>query len=223
MKRNILNKLLSLCLAASCVAGAALPAFAENTVSADNTATSIPVRIDARATVFEVALPTALPTTVDPTTGETVTASNVTIVNDSAGSIRVSEIRIVNKTSNAADAADTGWFLKDYDNYDFHNANVDSNGVGVSVMPAGGRSAGTGGTALKTNGSSESQQMLLSYTMGGASNTATADEWVIDANTEDGDSDELTISYDTKATSVSRDLENAQVASIIITVSWNKG
>ena len=223
MKTNKLNKLLSLCLALGCVMGASIPAFADNTVSADNTATSIPVQIDARATTFDVTLPTALPTTVDPATGETTAASNVSIVNGSVGSIRVSEIKVINKTSNALEAVETGWYLKDYDAYDFHNADVDSNGVGISVKPVGGRSAGTGGTALKTDGSSESLQTLLTYTKGGAGNTASADEWVLDAADANSDSDELTVSYDTRATSVSQDIVNQQVASIIITVAWNKG
>ena len=223
MKNKKLSKILSLCLALGCMTSAAVPAFADNTVSADNTATSIPVQIDARATVFDVTLPTALPTTVDPTTGETAAASNATIVNGSAGSIRVSEIKVVNKTSNALEAVETGWYLKDYDNYDFHNADVDSNGVGISVKSVGGRSAETGGTALKTDASSESLQTLLTYTKGGANNTASADEWVLDAKTAESNSDELTVSYDTRATSVSQDIVNQQVASIIITVAWNKG
>ena len=217
------KKILSLCLALACAIGAAVPALADNTVSADNTATSIPVQIDARATTFDVTLPTALPTTVDPATGETAAANNANIVNGSAGSIRVSEIKVINKTSNALEAVETGWYLKDYDNYDFHNANVDSNGVGISVKPVGGRAAGAGGTALKTDASSESLQTLLTYTKGGASNTDSADEWVLDAADTNSDSDELTVSYDTKATSVSQDIVNQQVASIIITVAWNKG
>ena len=194
------------------------------TVDADNTATSIPVQISAQATTFNVTLPTALPATVDPATGKTAGASNATIRNDSAGPIRVSQIAVINKTSAEMSGVATGWALKDYDDFDFANANVDSNYVGISVRPVGGRSAlaAGAGTALMTTDESESLQTLLTYTKGGGSNTASAGEWILDAANA-GDTDELTISYDTEISRVSADITNQQVGTLVITVAWNKG
>ena len=198
-----MKKALSLMLTLALAASLGIPAFA--TSAQENTETTIPVTISAEATTFDVTVPTDFPTTVDPVTGETVNANDATIVNNSSGSIYVSEIRVTNYGE---------WKLADFD-ADLRNADVDSNQIGVAVKPIGGRSAGTGGTQLKTAAASTAAQTLLT------SESATSGEWVIDAKNS-GNTDELTISYDTIASPVSASITNERVASIVVTVSWNK-
>ena len=200
-----MKKALSMMLALALAASMSLPAFASDQAASENTETTIPVTISAAATTFDVTVPTSFPTTVDPDTGETVNATDATITNGSSGSIAVSQIKVTNYG---------GWHLAAFDD-DLRNADVDSNQIGVAVTPIGGRSAGTGGTQLKTTDASTTEQTLLT------SAGATADEWIIDAANA-GDTDELTISYDTNASPVSETITNAQVASIVVTVSWNK-
>ena len=219
------QKMMSAALSAVLAFGMAAPTFAAGTPVNSEGSTSIPVTINAEATTFNVTLPTGLPTTVNPGTGETTGATDATITNDSSGRIRVSKIQVIDKKNAEIGAEATGWHLKDFDNYDFHNADVDSNGVGISVKPRGGyTNAGESATALKTNGSDESVQTLLNYEKGGANNTASANEWVLAAKDgAEGGRDELNLKYETKATAVSQTLTNHQVASIIITVAWDKG
>lgn len=198
-----MKKTLSLILSLALAASLGVPAFATN--AQENTETTIPVTISAEATTFDVTVPTDFPTTVDPVTGETVNATDATIVNNSSGSIYVSEIRVTNYGE---------WKLADFD-ADLRNADVDSNQIGVAVKPIGGRSAGTDGTQLKTAAASATAQTLLT------SESTTSGEWVIDAKNS-GNTDELTISYDTIASPVSASITNERVASIVVTVSWNK-
>ena len=89
-----MKKTLSLMLTLALAASLGIPAFATN--AQENTETTIPVTISAEATAFDVTVPTDFPTTVDPVTGETVNATDATIVNNSSGSIYVSEIRVTN-------------------------------------------------------------------------------------------------------------------------------
>lgn len=223
MKKYQFRKIATLALSLVCAMGLAANASAAS-VDAANTATSVPVQLSAEATRFSVTLPTALPTSIDPGTGETTTAKTADITNNSAGSVRVTQMVIINKTSADLSGVATGWNLKGFSTFDFANADVDSNYVGVSVRPVGGRSklAAGAGTALMTTSDNEGMQTLLTYTKGGTGNTASADEWVMDAK-NDGDTDKLTLSYDTAATRVSADIVNQQVASLVITVGWNKG
>lgn len=195
MKRT-LSMLLALALGASM----SVSAFA--TSAGQDTETTIPVRISAAATTFDVTVPTSFPTDVDPDTGDTTDATDAKITNNSSGSIVVSQIKVTKYGA---------WSLADYDT-DLRNADVDSNQIGIAVRPVGGRNAGEGGTQLKTTAANANEQTLLA---------AANDQWVIDAK-NDGDTDELTISYDTKVSPVSAALTNEQVASIVVTISWNK-
>ena len=200
-----MKKAISLILSLVMAASLNLTAFAADQAAGKDTETTIPVTISAEATTFDVTVPTDFPTEVDPDTGETINATDTTITNNSSGSIYVSQIKVTNYG---------GWKLAAFD-ADLRNADVDSNQIGVAVKPVGGRSAGEGGTVLKTTAASQTEQVLLT------SEGATAKEWVIDAKNA-GDTDQLTISYDTNATPVSQTISNAQVASIVVTVSWNK-
>ena len=193
--------LLALAISASMV----VPTFAADQAAGQDRETTIPVTISAEATTFDVTVPTSFPTTVDPDTGETVESSDATITNHSSGSIRVSQLKVTKYGD---------WKLAAYD-ADLRNEKVDSNQIGVAVKPVGGRNAGTDGTKLKTTAGNANEQILLS------DSAEEASEWVIDSNNA-GDTDELTISYDTNVSPVSRNLTNAQVASIVVTVTWNK-
>lgn len=202
IKNNKLGKILTTALSLICALALSAPAFADQSAGLD-TESTIPVTISAEATTFDVTVPTSFPTSVDPETGETTNPDEVKITNNSAAPIYVSRIEV-----KKYDDWKLGGFAEDLRNY-----KVDDNVIGVSVKPIGGRSAGTGGTALVTtkNGGAESQVLL----------STKSDEWVIDAK-NNGTTDELTIDYDTNATPVSVKLTNKQVASIVITIAWNK-
>lgn len=204
MKR--ISKLLSLMMVLALAAGTATGVRADDvqTVSEIGSETAIPITLSADPTRFSVTLPTAFPMVIDPETGESATPDNLKIVNASSGSIRVSELRV----EKAGD-----WSLADF-GADLRNADVDSNQLGVSIFPTGGRNAGEGGTVLATVGGSPDSQTLLS----GGDNGS---EWIIDA-ANDGASDELGLIYSSVATPVSAQIYSAQVASIIITITWNK-
>ena len=165
--------------------------------------TVIPITITAETTRLSVTLPTAFPMVINPETGECQTPDDVKIVNGSSGAVRVSELRV----ERAGD-----WSLASFE-ADLRNANVDSNQIGVSVQPTGGRAGGSG-TALTTSGVNIASEILL--------NGENA-EWIIDATDgEDGGSDELGLVYSAATTPVSARVYNAQVASIIITITWNR-
>lgn len=202
MRNGKPNKLLTAALSLACALALGVPAFAEQSAALD-TESTIPVTISAEATTFDVTVPTSFPTSVDPETGETTNPDGVKITNNSAASIYVSKIE-VRKYDDWA----LGGFAEDLRNYD-----VDDNIIGVSVTPVGGRNAGTGGTALVTtkNGGADTQVLL----------NAKSGEWIIDASNS-GNTDELTLDYDTNATPVSTTITDKQVASIVITIAWNK-
>ena len=199
------TKLLSLMMILA-LAVASVPAvWAESTqiVTTVDKETVIPITITAETTRLSVTLPTAFPMVINPETGECQTPDDVKIVNGSSGAVRVSELRV----ERAGD-----WSLASFE-ADLRNANVDSNQIGVSVQPTGGRAGGSG-TALTTSGVNIASEILL--------NGENA-EWIIDATDgEDGGSDELGLVYSAATTPVSARVYNAQVASIIITITWNR-
>ena len=199
MKR--IKTILSLMMILALAAGSAFGVLADGTQTVDESGSpaEIPVYLTAEAVTLNVTLPTAFPVVLDPDTAGSRTADNLRIVNNSAGSVRVSEIRV-------AQAGE--WSLADYGE-DLRNA-VDSMQVGVSVTPSGGQ-AGAVGTALTTVAGSAASQTLLS---------GTNPEWILDA-VNDGDSDELGILYDTSVAPVTAPVYNGQIASIIITITWN--
>ena len=194
------TRIITTALSLACALTLALPAAATDATL--DTESTIPVTISAEATTFDVTVPTTFPTSVDPETGET-TNPEVKITNNSAAPIYVSKIEV-----KKYDDWKLGGFAEDLRNYD-----VDANVIGVAVKPVGGRSAGTGGTALLTtkDGGADAQTLL----------NAKNEEWVIDAKNS-GTTDELTIDYDTNATPVSTTITNKQVASIVITIAWYK-
>lgn len=194
-----LTGIMALCLA--------VPAFAaDNTVNTVDASTKIPVQVSAEVTTFNVTLPTAFPTTVDKNTGDASSAGTATIKNDSPGSIKVSKIEVEKYGE---------WKLAAFDT-DMSKEKVDSNKIGIQVFPKGGANAAAGGTALKTQDNAEEKQTLLD------ADGATADEWIINGKNATDGSNALTVGYDAKVSPVSTALTNAQVATIIVTVAWNK-
>ncbi len=200
-----MKRLFSLMLALALVASIDIPAFAADQPANKDGETTIPVTISAAASTFDVTVPTSFPSSVDPDTGNTTAPGNATIINNSSGAIVVSQIKVQQYGV---------WKLAAYDD-DLRNAAVDSNLIGVSVQPKGGRSSGSGGTTLKTTSASATEQLLLT------SASKEAEEWIIDAK-NDGNTDELTIVYSTKVSPVSSTVSNEQAASVIITLRWYK-
>lgn len=200
MNKRIATFVLSMAM----LMGLAVPAFAAD-VSQENSSTTIPVIISAKATTFDVTLPTQFPITVDPKTGEATSSDKAEITNNSAGAIKVSKIQV--------DKAGE-WKLAAYDT-DMSKEKVDSNKIGVQVAPKGGRNATSGGTYLKTTDANTDTQVLLD----GAG--ANADQWIINGKGAGDESNKLTVQYGAKASPVSKDVTNEQVASIILTVAWD--
>lgn len=198
------KRIATFALSTAMLMGLAVPAFAAD-VSQENSSTTIPVIISAKATTFDVTLPTQFPITVDPKTGEATSSDKAEITNNSAGAIKVSKIQV--------DKAGE-WKLAAYDT-DMSKEKVDSNKIGVQVAPKGGRNATSGGTYLKTTDANTDTQVLLD----GAG--ANADQWIINGKGAGDESNKLTVQYGAKASPVSKDVTNEQVASIILTVAWD--
>ena len=195
-------KMKTLGLSAFMLASLALPVWADGQAAAKDSETTIPVYITSNGNTFDVTVPTSFPTQIDADTGESIDPDNLVITNNSSGSIVVSKIVAKNHGD---------WSLDSYD-ADLRNADVDSNLIGISVQPKGGRNSTTG-TVLKTDNSSKTEQTLLA---------SKSSEWVIDASDgATGGKDELQIVYSTNASPTSQLLANEQVASILITVGWN--
>ena len=87
------KRIATFALSTAMLMGLAVPAFAAE-VKQENSSTTIPVRISAEATIFDVTLPTQFPITVDPSTGEAKAAEDAEITNNSAGAIKVSKIQV---------------------------------------------------------------------------------------------------------------------------------
>ena len=214
------KKILSLALAGVMALALAVPAFATSG-PAEGGSTTIPVTINATATTFDVTLPTAFPTTIDPDTGESVPTS-IPIINNSSAPIKVSTIVVNNHIQSSGQDEAGSWKLAEY-SADRRQDEVDAKKIGISLTP-------TGGTALTTVDGDEASQALQTLL---DDNTATAGDWEIAAATgisvdDSGDKTvahpaRLDISYQTYASPLSATVTNEQVASIVITVAWNKG
>ena len=202
------KRMTSMALAAAMALSMAVPAMAaEGNVNEEGGSSTIPVSVSAKATHFDVTLPTKFPVTVDPDSGDASTSGKTEITNTSAGSIKVSNISVERVGQ---------WKLSDY-SIDMSKEAVDCKKIALSVAPKGGDlGADVVGTALLTTDGDETQQTLLN------ADTATADEWVINGKNVSDETNKLTIKYDAKVAPVSADIENEHIANIIVTVSWNK-
>lgn len=215
-----MKKFLSMTLSLALSAALCLPAFAAGPVSTTSGAAgalngsgksenTIPVTISAEATTFDVTVPTAFPTTLDPTTGNTTTANNAIITNNSYGAVVVSKIEVKDNADQHSGTAT--WHLADFDK-DMSQVKVDENLIGLKVQPKSGRTSAVAGTALKTVDGSPAAQTLL------ASENA---EWIIEGKDATDGSNTLTVLYETNASAVSAALVSETVANIVITIAWN--
>lgn len=201
-----IKKFLAVVLTVAMVAAMSVTAFAADLPSmgtqkneTPNSETTIPVTISADATTLNVTVPTTFPAAVGPD-GTPTTSEDAKITNNSYGAIKVTSIKAKNANN---------WNLAAYDT-DMSKEKVDANKIGLSVAAKGGKTAATGGTALKTTDSGDDQELLTGH----------EDEWVIDGQNA-GDTDELTVDYEANVSAVSVKVDNKVVANIVITIAWD--
>lgn len=210
-----MRKCTSCLLAVVMCASMVVPAFADTAsqgaagLSGGTSENTIPVNISADVTTFDVDVPTAFPTTLDPATGTTTTANNATITNNSYGAIVVKKITAKDNAENEGGTA--SWHLADFAK-DMSQVKVDENLIGLKVQPKSHRSGASLGTALTTTDANAAEQVLL------ASENI---EWVIEGKDATDGSNELTVLYETNASAVSQKIVNKTVANIVIVVGWN--
>lgn len=189
MKFKKASMFLSMALAASMMAA---PAMAADVSAAGGTGET-PVTIEALATTFSVTVPTDIALTVK-ADGTVTVPTNVEIVNNSAGRVKVSSVK----------AEDGTWTLADYNNGNRANLakeKVDAKKLGLQLTG--------GGAAIATSGSS-------------AIGTVDSTKWVM--NGKDSGDNKLPITVGAIATAVSNaetfDSSNA-AAKIVFTVAWD--
>lgn len=214
MKKSF-RTILALVMAVAMLTAMCLTAFAAELPYLDHTdqkvdvvdqETIIPVQISAEATQLDVTVPTAFPIAADPA-GNTETADNTIITNNSFGAVVVSNITVVDNHTETEAAT---WHLADF-NTDMSMEKVNSNQVGLAVAPQGGKNAADGTAFLETDNSDTERQVLLNKVDAG---------WVLDGATDARTTDELTVVYKANVSAVSETITNATVANIIITVGW---
>jgi hypothetical protein len=231
-----MKKFLSVLMAISLVSSMGIAGFAANgtatmpeTKTADAAALTdgksvndIPVKLSSDATVLDVDVPTSFPTVTDPD-GETKTPEDgVPVVNNSYGSIIISNITVKNNAKEVTDdttATVKTWNLAAYDKTAGATAlakfKVDSNQIAMKIWPKSDSTNAKDGTPLYTDGSSTTQQTLLN------SSTTSKGEWVLQGKTAADNLNKLHIKYDNQVSASSTSFTNMTVAHIIVTVAWN--
>ena len=204
MKKNF-TRILSLCMAlVMCFSLTAFASAAEVTSDGGSATSSVTLSStadgslngDSAATAMSVTVPTVLPIAVG-TDGTVSTATDAKIINNSYGSVKVNSVTI--------DAA-RNWYLTAFgDKSTLAHEKVDSNKIGFALAIGGGAQLAT--TAKDT----ASQQLL----------TAAIDGWVM-SGVGDTSANSAAIAYDAIVTPVSTAVTNAQVASVLFVISWNK-
>ena len=204
MKKNF-TRILSLCMAlVMCFSLTAFASAAEVTSDGGSATSSVTLSStvdgslggDSAATAMSVTVPTVLPIAVG-TDGTVTTATDAKIINNSFGSVKVTSVTI--------DAA-RNWYLTAFgDKSTLAHEKVDANKIGFALSIGGGAQKAT------TSKDSASQQLLAAAiegcTMSGVGDTA--------ANS-------VAIEYDAIVTPVSTAVTNAQVASVLFVIAWNK-
>jgi hypothetical protein len=115
------KKLITTLLIFSLILSATTTAYAtEITASGDGT---VPVDLTVETPIFSVTVPTSLPITLTET-GDIVVASNATIINGSAGPIKITSVQT--KGIN-------GWTTVDFTDFDIASAKVGSKNVGLTL------------------------------------------------------------------------------------------
>ena len=180
---------LSMALAASLMA---VPAMAADVDTAGGTGET-PVTIEAQATTFNVTVPTSIPLTVkaDGTVG---VPTDLKIVNNSAGKVKVSAVA----------AQDGTWTLADYNGGTrdkLASEKVDAKKLGLQLTAAGSSITTTGTNAISAVDSTK---------------------WVMDG--QDSGKNELPITVGAIATAVSKAETFADAnaaAKVIFTIAWD--
>lgn len=151
---------------------------------------------DSAATAMSVTVPTVLPIAVG-TDGTVTTATDAKIINNSYGSVKVNSVTI--------DAA-RNWYLTAFgDKSTLAHEKVDANKLGFALAIGGGSQLAT------TSKDAASQQLL----------TAAIDGCIM-SGVGDTASNSVAIEYDAIVTPVSTAVTNAQVASVLFVIAWNK-
>lgn len=132
LKRNILTGVLAVAL----LIGSVSPVYAagesqskpvhstsSNDITSNGGNSNVPISLTAEAATFNVTVPTSLPISVA-ADGTVTTSSNVKIVNNSAGRVRVTGLKIT-----GVDA----WEIVNYDNANMANEKVGSTKVAMEI------------------------------------------------------------------------------------------
>ena len=204
MKKNF-NRILSLCLVlAMCFAMTAFVSAAEITSDGGSATSSVTLSStadgslngDSAATAMSVTVPTVLPIAVG-TDGTVTTATDAKIINNSFGSVKVNSVTI---------EAARNWSLTAFgDKSTLAHEKVDSNKIGFALSIGGG-------SQLATTSKDAASQQLLTAAIQGCTMSGVGDTT----------SNTVAIDYDAIVTPVSTAVTNAQVASVLFVIAWNK-
>ena len=203
MKNNTMKKVISIVLAVCALAAMTIPSFAADITTNGGNGTT-PVNLystddgthdgEPAATALSVTIPTALPVAVG-TDGETTTADNAKITNNSYGAVRVKSATI---------SGANGWTLTAFgDKSTLANEKVDSNKIGFAMSIGGGNQ-------VKTTASGNMQALISNPVTGcymsGAGDTA---------------KNSVSVLYDAIVTPVSSAVTNKTVANIVFVVEFD--
>ena len=199
------KKIVSLVLAVCLMASLAISASAANTVDASGGTGTSSVTLsstadgsiggDPAATKMSVTIPTVLPIAVG-TDGSVSTATDVKIVNNSFGAVKVANVSI---------EAAQGWNLTAFgDKATLAKEKVDSNKFGFQIA------LGNGEKKL-TDGKNASKQTLLTDAIEGCFMSGVGDT---SANS-------IGITYDAIVTPVSEAVTNTAIASVLFIIAWD--
>lgn len=113
------KKLIATLLTATLFLTSVTPAFAAST----DPQQTVPVDLTVETPIFSVTVPTSLPITLTET-GDIVVADNISIVNESAGPIKITTVETKGINS---------WSIVDYTSFDIASAKVNSKDVGLTL------------------------------------------------------------------------------------------
>ena len=203
MKNNKLTKVISIIIAVCAIAVMAVPSFAADITTNGGNGTT-PVNLystddgtlngDPAPTALSVTIPTALPVAVG-TDGETTTADNAKITNNSFGAVRV-------KTATISGA--NSWTLVPFGNKStLASEKVDSNKIGFAMKLGNGAQVKTANT--------NNSQALISAPVTGCYMSGVGDTT----------KNSVAVAYDAIVTPVSTAVTNKTVANIVFVVEFD--
>lgn len=189
------KKLGSILLAAAMCLSLSVPAFAAD-IASDNTTGEVPVVVttpeDGNLT-FKVTLPAAFTVDVD-ANGTVTTATNLKLINGSAGSVDVTDVSM---------EAAGGWALADYD------GNFGRYGVGQKVIGMEINGCKTSATGLAFDASKFVNDQGETYM------------WAAEGNGIIPEHHEMALSYGAKIPGQNSSQSDVTVANVVFTVAWH--